>query len=238
MAAQRRTVILVPYLTHVEPACERGLRELERRGLEVRRYPSTAAVDRTRCEVATAALGDKFDELIWIDSDIAFEADDVDRLRGHDLPIVGGVYAKKGAPAFALHFEPGTRTLQIGEGGGPLRVRYVGLGFVCTQRRVYDDMQRLFSLPFCNTRFGAPAVPYFLPMVVADPELPGGYWYLGEDYAFCERARQAGHAVIVDTTIRLGHVGTYHYGWEDAVQQVPRVTGLTIELPPDQRTDK
>jgi hypothetical protein len=238
VASDRRTVVLVPYLTHVEPACERGLRELERRGLEVRRYASTAAVDRTRCEMATAALGDRFDELIWIDSDIAFEADDVERLRGHDLPIAGGIYAKKGAPAFAAHFEPETRTLQLGEGGDLRRVRYVGLGFLCTQRRVYDDVQRKFSLPFCNTRFGAPAVPFFLPMVIADDALPGGYWYLGEDYAFCERARQAGHAVIVDTKIRLGHVGTYHYGWEDVVQQIPRVTGLTIELPPGQRTDE
>ena len=119
MGSQRRAIILVPYLTHIEPACDRGLRELERRGLEVRRYPSTAAVDRTRCEMATAALRDSFDELIWIDSDIAFEADDVERLRGHDLPIVAGIYAKKGIPAFAAHFEIGTQMLQIGVGGGP-----------------------------------------------------------------------------------------------------------------------
>src|SRR5690348_1612382 len=99
MGSERRAVVLVPYLTHIEPACERGLRELERRGLEVRRFPSTAAVDRTRCEMATAALGDAFDELIWIDSDIVFEPDDVDRLRGHGLPIVGGLYAKKGTPS-------------------------------------------------------------------------------------------------------------------------------------------
>jgi len=62
-------------------------------------------------------------------------------------------------------------------------------------------------------------------MVIADGQ---GYWYLGEDYAFCERARQAGHKVIVDTTIRLGHVGRYTYGWEDAGQAVPRVPGATF----------
>jgi hypothetical protein len=227
MPAPRRSVVLVPYLTHIEPGCERGLRELERRGLEVRRYPATAAVDRTRCDAAAAALRDGFDELIWIDSDIRFDPDDVVRLRAYDLPIVGGVYAKKGVQDLAVHLEPGTVELTMGEGGGLYDVRYVGAGFLCTQRMVYDDIQRTFSLPVCNARFGAPTVPYFLPMVIADD---GGYWYLGEDYAFCERARQAGHKIVVDTTIRLGHVGSYTYGWEDAGQAIPRVNAATFRF--------
>jgi len=70
-------------------------------------------------------------------------------------------------------------------------------------------------------------VPYFLPMVLADP---GGYWYLGEDYAFCERARQAGHKIVIDTTLRIGHIGSYTYGWEDAGQAVPRVTSATFRF--------
>jgi len=229
-ATARRAVVLVPYLTHIEPACERGLRELERRGIEIRRHAATAAIDRTRSELATAALDDGFDELIWIDSDIAFEADDLQKLRGHDLALAGGIYPKKGPKAFAAYFEPGTEVLQLGTNGGPCPVRYLGLGFLCTQRRVYADVQQRFALPRCEARFGAPAVPYFLPMVIEDSAPPGGYWYLGEDYAFCERARQAGHPLIVDTTIRLGHVGGYQYSWEDAVQQQPRVAGLTLHL--------
>src|SRR5688500_10747037 len=118
MPPPRRPVVLVPYLTHVEPGCERGLRELEQRGIEVRRYPSTAAVDRTRCDAATLALDDGFDELIWIDSDIRFDADDVARLRAHDLPIVAGIYPKKGVQDLAVHLEDGTTELKMGEGGG------------------------------------------------------------------------------------------------------------------------
>jgi len=225
-----RCTVLVPYLTHIEPACDRGLRELERRGYEVRRYPSTAAVDRTRCEVATAALRDGYDELMWIDSDIAFEADDVERLRAHRLPIVAGIYAKKGVRALAVQPHPDTRELRVGADGGLTPVLYVGAGFLYTQRHVYDDIQRTFSLPMCNTAFGVPSVPYFLPMVIAHGT---GYWHLGEDYAFGERARQAGHETIVDTAIRLGHVGSYTYGWEDAGQAVPRVTGATFRFDPD-----
>jgi hypothetical protein len=225
-----RCVVLVPYATHIEPACERGLRELERRGLEVRRYASTAAVDRTRCDAATAALDDGADELFWIDADIQFDPDDVAKLRAHDLPIVAGIYAKKGVQDLAVHLEPGTRALAVGEGGGLHAARYVGAGFLCTRRGVYDDIQRTFALPVCNTRFGGRTVPYFLPMVIEDA---GAHWYLGEDYAFCERARRAGHAVQIDTTIRLGHIGSYVYGWEDAGQAMPRVASATFRFGDD-----
>jgi hypothetical protein len=195
----------------------------------VRRYPSSAAVDRTRCDMATAALRDGFDELMWIDSDIAFDPASVDRLRDHDLPLVAGIYSKKGVQDFAIYREPGTSELEVGEGGGLYDVRYVGAGFLLVQRMVFEDVQRHFSLPICNARFGMPSVPYFLPMVIAEP---GGYWYLGEDYAFCERARQAGHKIVIDTTIRLGHVGKYIYGWEDAGQAIPRVTGAMFQFKP------
>ncbi len=226
-------MVLVPYLTHIEPACERGLRELERAGLEVRRYPSSAAIDRSRCDVATAALAEGLDELMWIDSDISFLATDVERLRSHDLPLVAGLYPKKGVQDFAAHLLPGTAELRVGEAGGLHDVRGVGAGFLLTRRAVFDDIRRVFSLPTCNTRFGQPTVPYFLPMVVVDDQgPPGSYWYLGEDYAFCERARLAGHRVVVDTTIRLGHVGKYTYGWEDAGESVTRVTGATFRFPP------
>lgn len=226
-----RCIVLVPYLTHIEPACERGLRELENRGLEVRRYPATAAVDRTRSEMATAVLQEGWDELMWIDSDIVFEPDDVTRLRSHDLPIVAGVYAKRGAGGLAVHLEATATELRIGEGGALTVVRYVGMGFLLLRRAVFDKVAETFALPRCNTKFNTPVVPYFLPMVIEDAATAGGYWYLGEDYAFCERARRAGHAIVVDSTIRLGHVGSYVYGWEDAAQTIPRVTGAVFTVP-------
>lgn len=226
----RRTVFLCPFLTHIEPGCERALRELERAGYEVRRWQSSAAIDRSRSEAASTALHDGADAIFWIDSDVTFEVSSVERLIAHDLPAVAGVYPKKGVRDFAVHLEPGTRELKMGEGGGLYDVRYVGTGFFYTDRVVYEDVRRTFGLPVCNTRFGARTVPYFLPMVVADEQgPPGAYWYLGEDYAFCERARQAGHKIVVDTTIRLGHVGRYTYGWEDVGQPVTRVAGATFK---------
>lgn len=65
-----------------------------------------------------------------------------------------------------------------------------------------------------------PLVPYFLPMVV---EEDGVAWYLGEDYAFCERARRCGYRIVADTTVRLQHIGMYGYSWEDIGSGTARV---------------
>ncbi|MEZ4400183.1 MAG: hypothetical protein R3B06_09200 [Kofleriaceae bacterium] len=233
-----RTVLLCPYLTHIEPACDAGLRAAEAAGFEVRRFAATAAVDRTRADAATAALADGVDAIVWIDSDVVFTVEALAALCAHRLPVVAGLYPKKGVRDFAVHLEPGTTELGVGDVGGLHDVRYVGAGFLYTDRLVYQDIQRHYRLPVCNTRFGRPTVPYFLPMVIPDPAGPAGaYWYLGEDYAFCERARQSGHKIVVDTTLRLGHVGSYTYGWEDAGQAIPRVSGARFRFAADGGVD-
>src|SRR5437588_6935831 len=115
-----RCVVLVPVGSYVEPACARGLAQLEARGYEVRRVSGYAAIDQGRSQLATDALADGFEEIMWIDSDIGFTADSVDLLRGHGLPLVCGIYPKKGQRALACHLLPETERVVFGEGGGLL----------------------------------------------------------------------------------------------------------------------
>ena len=56
-------------------------------------------------------------------------------------------------------------------------------------------------------------IPFFLPMIRPYEEGP---WYLGEDHAFCHRATRLWIKIYGDTSVRLWHIGTYRYGWEDA----------------------
>jgi len=42
------------------------------------------------------------------------------------------------------------------------------------------------------------------------------HWYLGEDFAFSERARRSGFPIIADTRIRLEHIGKHGYSWKIA----------------------
>jgi hypothetical protein len=215
-----RCLVVVPYRDHIEPACEAALRGVEALGYRVRRSDASAAIDRARSELATQALAEGYDELLWIDSDIAFEPEAVDHIRSHRLPVVGGLYAKRGKREFGCTFLPGTTEMTLGDGGGLMEVRYIGTPFLLTHRGVYEDIARTFALPVCNASLGVPSVPYFLPMVLRDSER--GAWYLSEAWSFCERARQAGHKVMIDTSIRLWHLGTYGYGWEDVGAPIVR----------------
>lgn len=177
--------------------------------------------------MATDALADGFEELMWIDSDIAFPAGAVDRLRAHGLPIVCAVYPKKRQRALACHFRPGTTQVTFGRGGGLVELAYAGMGFMLTRRDVYESIRVHAPLPTCNLRFGRPLVPYFQPMTFDDQGSP---WYLAEDYAFCRRARDCGHRVLADTTLRIAHVGTTPFSWEEAGGNPGRYANYTFHL--------
>jgi hypothetical protein len=224
-------VILVPVGVHIEPECEKALIGLERRGYSVWRVPGYAAIDQARNELATAALAQGFDETMWIDADVSFDPAAVDRLRSHGLPIVCGIYARKGQRALACHVLPGTSQVVFGAEGGLTELFYAGTGFLLVRRQVYADMKERLKLPVCNERMGRPAVPFFQPLVVSEG---AGHLYLPEDYAFCERARQCGYKIMADTSIRLWHHGSFPYGWEDAGMDqsgLRRFTLMSSDLP-------
>lgn len=227
MPLPSRCVILVPVGGLIDPGCEEGLRELERRGYPVWRVRGYSAIDAARNQMASDALAQGFQELMWIDADIVFDPDDVDKLRRHDLPLVCGIYAKKSRRQFACSFLPQTHQVVFGVNGRVIEILYCGFGFVLTRRIVYETMQRQLRLPLCNQRFQENLIPYFAPLVSGEGEQA---WYLGEDYSFCERARRCGFHVLADTTIRLWHVGSYRFGWEDAGRDVDRFADYTFHV--------
>ena len=221
--------MLVPVGNSVEKDCELGLRELERRGYPVWRVYGYSAIDQARNQLATNALDQGFDELMWIDADVAFHADDVERLRSHQLPFSCGLYPKKGRRAFACNFLPDTSPVQFGRTGGLISVDRVGFGFTHVRREVFERIRDVERLPLCNEIFGERLIPFFQPLLVPDTI---GHSYLAEDFAFCERAHRAGFTIQADTRIRLWHIGSYRYGWEDAGRDVERFGDYRFHLQP------
>jgi hypothetical protein len=86
MLPTSRCVVLVPVGGAIDPGCEDAMRELERRGYAVWRVRGYSAIDAARNQMASDALAQGFDELMWINSDGVFDPDDVDKLRQHNLP--------------------------------------------------------------------------------------------------------------------------------------------------------
>lgn len=210
--------VLVPVLSSIEPECERGLTELSRRGYKLRVMRGATCIDQVRSLMATEALEAGFEDLMWIDADVAFSPDDVDKLRLHDLDFVCGLYTKKGAPGLACRMKPGTGEVTMGEGGGLIEIQYAAMGFTLTRAAIYQRLNSFESMPPCLGNHERRMRPYFLPMVF-DGE------YLAEDYAFSWRASGWGFTPMADTTIRLYHIGRYAYSYEDLAgrQRVPTV---------------
>lgn len=229
-----RCVVIVPYNTQIVPPCDEALRELERRGYQVRRVPGFAAIDQARNQLASEALRDGFEETMWIDSDIGFHPNDVDRLRSHQLPLVGGIYPQKGKRTFACHKLESTTEFRFGRSGGLQELCYLGTGFMLVQMNVYRTLQRQLGLPTCNRQFGRETIPFFMPMV---RETDHGPWYLAEDYAFCHRAHECGFQIMADTSLRLRHFGAYGYGWEDAGLKKPQYDSFTFYFMPPKPAD-
>lgn len=212
---------LVPTTRYIEPQCEEGLTELERRGYHVLRLRGCASIDQARSVLATTALERGFKETVWIDADTEFAPDDVDRLRAHDVPIVAGICARKGPRwGVAVSAMPGTREIVFGEHGGLIEVLYAGTGFLLVRREVYTAIQQRFNLPLCDQHRSHRAIPFFMSML---EDWEGQMSYLSEDFAFSRRARLCGYKIMADTSIRLWHIGMYRYGYEDAGNEVERV---------------
>lgn len=148
----------------------------------------------------TAALGVGADYLMFIDTDMQFPADGIERLVAQGKDIIGGAYNEK-------RFPP-TSTVKISDGNGgfatatvnlpsdPFRCAAVGTGFMAV------NLKRLTAHL---------TAPFFAFTTDAHEVTRAWASGPGEDTAFCLRAHRAGLEVWCDPTVKLGHWGEVAY---------------------------
>lgn len=218
--SNKNCVILVPCNGGIEFKTDESLRILESRGYEVWRVPGYSAIDQGRNRISYDAIyRRKFEEIFWIDSDIFFDPDDVDRIRSYDLPIVGAAYPFKGYPI--MTFSPlDCKPIIFDKSSGLVEVKALATGFLFTKAYVFDKIKEKFNLPVCNTSFDSPQIPFFQPAIW---NLIEQDYYLGEDFSFCIRASNCGYKIYLDAGVKLGHIGRYTYDWEDVINGVGKL---------------
>lgn len=167
---------------------------------EVRLLPGLCYADIARDRLAADFLASDATDLIFIDDDVGFPADGLWKLLRHDRDIVGGMYPKKQDPVAwpsAILGAPDGRPLVDHETGliesaglptGFLRIRRRVIEVLATDERRYttDDGDALWDL-FPRDRFD------------------GRKW--GEDFRFCQLAREAGFQLWCEPRITFSHVG-------------------------------
>tara|TARA_E500000318_G_C3561576_1_gene213692 strand:- start:226 stop:1125 length:900 start_codon:yes stop_codon:yes gene_type:complete len=229
---QKDTLILVPTGLGVDHKTDEQLRKLESFGYQVWRQPGYSAIDQCRNKMIYNFLTHtQFKNILWIDGDIIFTLEDVQKLEQSEFDIVGGTYPFKGHPQ--LTFVPiDDEQITFGESGHRfIEVEALATGFLFITRKSIIDIIDKLGIPLCNTSFDNPSYPLFTPDVIS------GDTYVGEDFGFCAKAKKCGYKLYLDTTIHLKHVGRYEYSWSDVVYKIPEKTELNYNIKQSQNIE-
>lgn len=160
---------------------------------------------RVNCVRKAQAAG--CDKLLFIDTDMEFEAHALMQLLSHDKPIIGVNY-------FTRDQTKSVSTVKLKGTGGPTgetsRGRVadlpkdifecfaVGTGFMLIDMKVFDKTPQPW---FKNTYDDG-----------------SGEIIYGDDVWFCKRAIEAGFSVWCDPTLVIGHRGTFLYMGQPSTQ--------------------
>jgi hypothetical protein len=211
-------VVYVPVHESVRTDTYHSLRGLEDLGIRVDYSKGASAIDLTRSMLASSAILENLESMLFIDSDMKFSPEDAVKLLMSPEPVIAGVYAAKklGDGQLNVDFGPDCPEVKLGEWAEkPYPVHKIGAGFLRIKVDFLKRMIRKLDLPFCRMAHGF-GWPFFQPVTVDQGDGPT---YLPEDYAFCWRCCQVGEPPQADTAFRLYHLGEYPYGWEEAEGQ-------------------
>jgi hypothetical protein len=163
--------------------------------------------------VARNALVHKFldtdcTDLLFLDADVIATADDVMRLlaQSTNKDIAAGLYPRRAMDKNFFvdipHDEEGNMIFD----GSMLKVNRIGTGFMMIKRYVLEKL--IADHP--EWEYETKPDEGNKAFAVFDFANVNGK-YTGEDYLFCDRAREAGFEVWVDVEISLPHVGTEEF---------------------------
>lgn len=152
-----------------------------------------------RQNLAQAALDIKSDYMLWLDSDIVCPSTTALRLLSHNEPIVCANYVRRQVPHKGVAYE------KIGDWENPLPfdvqddlVSIEGIGMGCMLMKT--DVLENLDLPYFDFTW-----------------TPVSNDWLGEDIYFCQKIKEAGYDIKVDTILsqELFHLGTYAFSHRD-----------------------
>lgn len=186
-----------------------------------------ALISRTRSQLATKfyegirhpKTEEQADVMVILDDDVQFDPRDlwkiVRQARERQEPV-GGIYVTRSRkPHLASRLLP-DHPITFGH-AGLVPIQYLATGFMAIPWKCVDAIVTMGVSPgftnhmggtdflsFCVLGTGElPMWDLFRPFVVREPD--GRLHYLSEDWAFCERMRQAGFSIWADSSIILSH---------------------------------
>ena len=168
-----------------------------------------SVVSRARNLLAQDMLDSDCTDLMFIDADINFEAADIFRLMAWTSDPKRGIVA--GVPRTRSTAKQYIATLDQDDGEitmdgmGLVRAQRVATAFMMVRRDVFETLNAAHPEWRYYDERTKRTVPCIFDFMLTDEG------YVGEDYLFCDRAREQGFEVWIDPTIKLGHMGVQEY---------------------------
>jgi hypothetical protein len=169
-----------------------------------------SVVSRARNLLAKDFLESKCTDLLFIDSDINFEPEDVFRLMAWTSDakkgIVAGVPRVRGEERVyiaALDYDENNELTM--NAMGLVRAKRVATAFMMVRRDVFETLVEAHPEWTYYDKKSDRNLPALFDFKLTEEG------YMGEDFLFCDRAREVGFEVWVDPTIKLGHMGVQEY---------------------------
>lgn len=195
----RKILIAVPCMDMLPAQFAHSLATLTSYGVEDTQisvwFNLGSLIYTSRNEIAKRAIDTEADLVMWFDSDMVFNPDTLTRMlkyidAGHDM--VTGVYYRRTVPFTPVLFE----SMDIDNE---------------KQEATYNEFTEIPDEPFEVAACGFGCVlmrtEVFVSVFAKFGNMFSPIGNIGEDIAFCWRARQCGYKILADPTIKLGHVG-------------------------------
>lgn len=198
-----KIMVAVPTREYIDVDSEKSIRKLEKDSwlnksiqVDVVMEPTTIIHDG-RFALAQIAIKNKYDYILWIDSDMVFESTALYDMLEADKDIVSAVCFMRRAP-----YEPCIYSKM--RMGATLEEDQIEKYFDYPTDKVFEV--EAFGLAFCLMKV---VVLEDILCKTGQPFFPvrSDHRTLGEDLSFCYNARRCGHKLWATPKPKIGHIG-------------------------------
>lgn len=195
-----RTLVCIPCMDFVDTDFMRSLLQMRPVGEMNFAITKSSLIYDARNILAAQAITGGYDRTLWLDSDMVFERDLMERLSkllddGADL--ASGIYFSRGVKTRPVLYD-GCGIFEV-EGkkqniasiyydypeNSVFDIEACGFGGVMVKTKLLNDVRERFGLMFSPI---------------------GGF---GEDLSFCMRAKVVGAKMVCDSSIKMGHMASH-----------------------------
>ena len=168
-------------------------------------YIQGSLVYDARNELVNQAIKYNAKFLLFVDSDMSFEREALQKLLDLDADIATGLYVERSGikhrPTVYKHIDIRTKEHEA--------VR---------EHFTKDEIKDHFEVEGCGMGFCLIKTEVFKTILATYGDCFQPICGLGEDLSFCWKAKQCGFKIMCDSTFELGHIGEYIYTIKDWVE--------------------